>query len=163
MWICREGDYYRYGAEISESSNDKREMYKSKAQQAYSKAQDACQGEGKLASTNPIWLGLALNFSVFYYEICEETEKAKELAKVKLEIHFSSACLTKLLDPSLLLTHISVSGSQSAFDRALEELDELPEDQYKDSTLIMQLLKDNLTLWNETDEDGNIEIVDMES
>ena len=101
--------------------------------QAYKKAKDVCEqdGEGKLEKTNPIWLGLALNFSVFYYEICEETEKAKELAK-------------------------------EAFDKALEELDSLPEDQYKDSTLIMHLLKDNLTLWNETD-DGELEVVDMES
>ena len=49
-----------------------------------------------LKSTHPIRLGLALNYSVFYYEICEETEKAKELAK-------------------------------NAFDKALEELDALPE------------------------------------
>ena len=36
------------------------------------------------------------------------------------------------------------------------------QDQYKDSTLIMQLLKDNLTLWNETD-DGELEVVDMDA
>jgi len=127
-----EGDYYRYGAEISEG--DKREGYKAKAAQAYTQAQEACAGSEEkkgLEKTNPIWLGLALNFSVFYYEICEETEKAKELAK-------------------------------DAFDKALEELDALPEDQYKDSTLIMQLLKDNLTLWNETD-DGEMEVVDMDN
>jgi 14-3-3 protein epsilon len=34
-----------------------------------------------------------------------------------------------------------------AFDEAIAELDQLREDSYKDSTLIMQLLRDNLTLW----------------
>ncbi|EPY74199.1 14-3-3 protein beta/alpha [Camelus ferus] len=34
-----------------------------------------------------------------------------------------------------------------AFDEAIAELDTLNEESYKDSTLIMQLLRDNLTLW----------------
>ena len=33
-----------------------------------------------------------------------------------------------------------------AFDDAIAELDSLKEDSYKDSTLIMQLLRDNLTV-----------------
>lgn len=37
--------------------------------------------------------------------------------------------------------------SIQAFDDAIAELDTLNEDSYKDSTLIMQLLRDNLTLW----------------
>lgn len=39
------------------------------------------------------------------------------------------------------------SSSLQAFDEAISELDTLGEDSYKDSTLIMQLLRDNLTLW----------------
>lgn len=71
-----------------------------------------------LPPTHPIRLGLALNFSVFYYEILNSSEKACKLAK-------------------------------AAFDDAIAELDTLSEDSYKDSTLIMQLLRDNLTLWTQ--------------
>jgi len=44
--------------------------------------------------------------------------------------------------------------AKDAFDDAIAELDELSEEDYKDATLIMQLLRDNLTLWTQ-DEAGN--------
>uniref|UniRef100_A0A8C4QCZ2 Tyrosine 3-monooxygenase/tryptophan 5-monooxygenase activation protein, beta polypeptide b n=1 Tax=Eptatretus burgeri TaxID=7764 RepID=A0A8C4QCZ2_EPTBU len=69
-----------------------------------------------MSPTHPIRLGLALNFSVFFYEIVNSPEEACQVAK-------------------------------RAFDDAISELDTLNEDSYKDSTLIMQLLRDNLTLW----------------
>ena len=37
--------------------------------------------------------------------------------------------------------------AKAAFDDAMVGLDVLTEEGYKDSTLIMQLLRDNLTLW----------------
>lgn len=37
--------------------------------------------------------------------------------------------------------------AKQAFDEAIAELDSLNEKSYKDSTLIVQLLRDNLTLW----------------
>ena len=80
---------------------------------AYKAAAEISQKD--LASTNPIRLGLALNFSVFYYEIRNQPDEACKLAK-------------------------------KAFDDAIAELDQLKEDSYKDSTLIMQLLRDNLTV-----------------
>jgi hypothetical protein len=46
--------------------------------------------------------------------------------------------------------------AKQAFDDAIAELDTLNEESYKDSTLIMQLLRDNLTLWtsDQADADG---------
>jgi hypothetical protein len=45
--------------------------------------------------------------------------------------------------------------AREAFDKAISKLDELEEAAYKDSTLIMQLLRDNLTLWTSDANDGN--------
>ncbi|XP_016149690.1 14-3-3 protein theta-like [Sinocyclocheilus grahami] len=106
------GDYYRYLAEVA--SGDDRKDAITNSQGAYQDAFDISKEE--MQPTHPIRLGLALNFSVFYYEILSSPEQACALAK-------------------------------QAFDEAIAELDTLNEDSYKDSTLIMQLLRDNLTLW----------------
>ena len=84
-----------------------------KAKKSYEEAWEIAKD--KMPSTHPIRLGLALNFSVFYYEITNTPDEACKLAK-------------------------------KAFDDAIAELDSLKEDSYKDSTLIMQLLRDNLTV-----------------
>lgn len=53
------------------------------------------------------------------------------------------------------IQHVFILPLQ-AFDDAIAELDTLNEDSYKDSTLIMQLLRDNLTLWtSDTQGDGD--------
>ena len=44
---------------------------------------------------------------------------------------------------------LACETAKGAFDNAIQELDTLSEDTYKDSTLVMQLLRDNLTLWTE--------------
>merc|ERR1711988_1753913 len=107
-----EGDYSRYLAEYS--TGEGRKLAAERSLLAYQEAQDIAQTN--LMPTHPIRLGLALNFSVFYYEILNSPERACKLAK-------------------------------AAFDDAIAELDGLNEESYKDSTLIMQLLRDNLTLW----------------
>jgi len=112
------GDYYRY---LSEFKTDSEEI-KKKAEEFYKKAMDVA--EANLNETHPTRLGLALNFSVCYYEILKEPEKACDLAK-------------------------------KSFDAAIEKLDTLNDASYKDSTLIMQLLRDNLTLWTSAQDDGD--------
>lgn len=47
--------------------------------ESYKAASDIANGE--LKTTNPIRLGLALNFSVFYYEVLNDPAKACSLAK----------------------------------------------------------------------------------
>lgn len=113
------GDYHRYLAESA--AGEARETASKNALASYTSASEIANTE--LPSTNPIRLGLALNFSVFYYEIMNSPDNAIQLAK-------------------------------QAFDSAIEQLDSLTDDSYKDSTLIMQLLRDNLTLWTSSaDED----------
>jgi 14-3-3 protein epsilon len=90
---------------------EKRKISADKSLEAYKNATEVASTD--LAPTHPIRLGLALNFSVFYYEILNSPDQACHLAK-------------------------------QAFDDAIAELDTLSEESYKDSTLIMQLLRDNL-------------------
>ena len=115
------GDYYRYQVEVT--TGDKRDELAELSKKGYEGATKAAE---ELANTHPIKLGLALNFSVFYYEIMNDGNTASEIAK-------------------------------KAFDDAIAELDNLKEDSYKDSTLIMQLLRDNLTLWTSEQNDDETE------
>lgn len=112
------GDYWRYLAEFKGGAERKEAAEQTLL--AYKAAEATAEAE--LASTHPIRLGLALNFSVFYYEILNAPERACQMAK-------------------------------KAFDQAISELDTLGEESYKDSTLIMQLLRDNLTLWTSSQDD----------
>nr|QJX60204.1 MCP-cNOT7-tevS-degron-P2A-nTEVp-YAP-T2A-14-3-3sigma-cTEVp-E2A-Firefly [Cloning vector pB-NOT-MCP-cNOT7-tevS-degron-P2A-nTEVp-YAP-T2A-14-3-3sigma-cTEVp-E2A-Firefly] len=112
FYLKMKGDYYRYLAEVA-TGDDKKRIIDS-ARSAYQEAMDISKKE--MPPTNPIRLGLALNFSVFHYEIANSPEEAISLAK-------------------------------TTFDEAMADLHTLSEDSYKDSTLIMQLLRDNLTLW----------------
>lgn len=73
----RKGDYHRYLAEFA--VGDKRKDSADKSLEAYKAATEVAQTE--LPPTHPIRLGLALNFSVFYYEILNAPDQACHLAK----------------------------------------------------------------------------------
>jgi len=51
--------------------------------------------------------------------------------------------------------------AKAAFDDAIADIEHIEEEQYKDATTIMQLIRDNLTLWtseiNEEGGDPNVE------
>merc|ERR1712039_883327 len=111
-------DYYRYKAEFK--TDDAKKEAAENARKAYEEATSIASSG--LVVTHPIRLGLALNYSVFQYEVLGNPDEACKMAR-------------------------------TAFEDAIAELDNVAEDSYKDSTLIMQLLRDNLTLWT-SDQDG---------
>jgi len=129
FYLKMTGDYYRY---LAEFINEK--GYEQEAAKYYQEAMDVALV--KLSPTHPIRLGLALNYSVCFYEILKDRKQACDLAK-------------------------------NSFDAAISKLDQLDEASYKDSTLIMQLLRDNLTLWtsdnNEADPSLRVEDVDEDA
>nr|GMD85038.1 14-3-3 protein 10 [Ipomoea batatas] len=120
FYLKMKGDYHRYlaefkvGDERKEAADDTMNSYKICVVSYVLPLKEVALAD--LSPTHPIRLGLALNFSVFYYEILNSSDKACSMAK-------------------------------QAFEEAIAELDTLGEESYKDSTLIMQLLRDNLTLW----------------
>lgn len=77
FYLKMKGDYHRYKAEFA--SQDDRKEPAEKSLVAYTKASEIAQNE--LPPTHPIRLGLALNFSVFYYEILNAPDRACRLAK----------------------------------------------------------------------------------
>jgi 14-3-3 protein epsilon len=113
FFLKMKGDYYRYLAECATGEQSSQVSQGGLA--AYQEASTISSSE--LKETNPIRLGLALNFSVFHYEILNNPTQACSLAK-------------------------------QAFDDAIAKIEELNDDEYKDSTTIMQLIRDNLTLWS---------------
>merc|ERR1712050_559724 len=112
-------DYYRYIAEFRDG--DEKAKAAESARLAYEEASNVANID--LAVTHPIRLGLALNYSVFQYEVLSQPDEACKMAR-------------------------------TAFEDAIAELDNVAEDSYKDSTLIMQLLRDNLALWTSDQEGG---------
>ncbi|KAF4748932.1 hypothetical protein FOZ63_032238 [Perkinsus olseni] len=109
------GDYCRYLTEFEPGApQGKHAQLAEDAHDSYKLASDIALND--LPPTNPVRLGLALNFSVFYYEVLNSPERACLLAK-------------------------------AAFDDAISAMDNLEDDEYQDSASIMQLLRDNLTLW----------------
>ena len=117
------GDYYRYVAESARE--DKLEEVKNGALEGY---QEAKRLSETLNACNPIRLGLALNFSVFYYEVMNNHKLACELG-------------------------------EKALADALEMIDEVDEETFRDAKSIIELLKENLSLWKE--EEGEQVVDDL--
>jgi hypothetical protein len=118
FFLKMKGDSLRYKVEVATPTE--REAWAGQAQQAYSAAVEIATQH--LAPDDPVRLGLGLNFSVFYYEIANEPQKAIQLARETFEGAISQGTMG---------------------------------DNYKDATLILQLLRDNLTLWTGAEDDDD--------
>jgi 14-3-3 protein epsilon len=113
FYLKLKGDYYRYRAEFTAAQEN--ENATNLAEKAYREAYEIAEKNIPISSSTR--LGLALNFSVFYYEIRNQKEEACNIAK-------------------------------SAFEDSMKILDDLERIKAKDTILIIQLLKENLILWN---------------
>lgn len=112
FWHKMKADYYRYLAEYA--TGQERTNFAKNSLTSYQLAYDLAVV--KLRPTDPVRLGLILNFCVFYYEILSMPLRACEL-------------------------------KNQAVTDAINGLDELTEESYKDSTLILQLLQGAGQLW----------------
>ena len=115
------GDYYRYVAESAHESI--LQEVKNGAIEGYEQADKYCKG---LSACNPIRLGLALNFSVFHYEVLNDHKKACELGENALQV-------------------------------ALDQIDDVDEETFRDAKSIIELLKENLSLWKEEEAENAVE------
>ena len=109
-------DYYRYIAENAQGETLAEAT--TGATDNYGKASEVAQ---ELEPHNPIRLGLALNFSVFHFEVKNDQSKACQLAK-------------------------------SALDEVSATIDQVSGEQKKDAESIVELLRDNLELWTQEEQ-----------
>ena len=106
-------DYYRYIAENVEG-----EAKKNFADHSMNSYNEATKAANELSITNPIRLGLSLNFSVFYYEVFNNKETACQIAKETLDLA----------------------------RKELVNVDE-DDEEHKDAFSIINLLQENLNMW----------------
>ncbi len=121
FYIKMKGDYNRYIAESVEG--DLKDKVAKDALAAYQEASDNAKD---LPVLNPISLGLALNFSVFHYEVMNDHETAIKVA----------------------------SDAYDKASKELPNIDEDAEEN-RDAVSIVNLLKENLDMWKSEEEGDN--------
>merc|ERR1712121_136308 len=117
----------------TEGSERKEQMAKEYREKAEKELRDICQDVLGLLDNFLIPKASNAESKVFYLKM--KGDYYRYLAEVAVG------------DAEAAVVDDSQKAYQDAFDDAIAELDTLNEDSYKDSTLIMQLLRDNLTLW----------------
>jgi len=115
FYLKMKGDYNRYIAEYAQ--NELKEKVSQAALEAYSLA---TKDASNLSPIHPIALGLALNFSVFYYEVMGDHEKACNIAKDVLDV--ANKEIANIEDPE---------GDENQ----------------RDALSIINLLRENLDMW----------------
>jgi len=103
-----------------------------------------------------------------YYRYLAESEEQKQSASSAEKCYNEGLKVASKLPPSnpvrlglalnLSVCYFEILGApqkalelaRSAFDEAVKELEDLDPSEYKDATLIMQLLRDNISLWTQS-------------
>lgn len=115
FYLKMKGDYNRYIAEYAQG-----DLKDKVSQQALDSYGLATKDAASLSAIHPIALGLALNFSVFYYEVMGDHEKACSIAKDVLDVA----------------------------NKEMAQIDEPEEkEDYRDALSIINLLRENLDMW----------------
>ena len=114
FYLRMKGDYFRYLAEFV-GDNDRAKIV-NQANEAYQEATVVASAE--LSPSQPTRLGIALSYSVLFYEIMNQPKKACALAK-------------------------------KAINDALAEIDTLSGDSYRESTDILEKLRENIDFWKD--------------
>lgn len=114
FYLKMKGDYNRY---ISEYATG--ELKEKSSKDALSAYESASNDAKNLSAINPISLGLALNFSVFYYEVMGDHEKACNIAKDVLEVA----------------------------NKEIAQCEDDENDATRDALSIINLLRENLDMW----------------
>jgi 14-3-3 protein epsilon len=113
FYLKMKGDYNRYIAEYA--TGDLKQTVSEEALNAYKQASEYAKN---LSNIHPISLGLALNYSVFYYEVMNDHETACNIAKTTLD----------------------------NANKELPNLDDDDENN-RDALSIINLLRENLEMW----------------
>ena len=121
FYLKMKGDYNRYIAEYA--SGELKQQVANRALEAYKSASEAAKS---LPTINPISLGLALNNSVFYYEVMNDHETACRIAKDALDLA----------------------------NKELPN-DDVEDENNRDALSIINLLRENLEMWKIEAEEGN--------
>lgn len=119
------GDYYRYIAE-----NAQGDLLEEATKGALDFYEQATKAGEALKPYNSTKLGLALNYSVFYYEVKNDIPKACSLA-------------------------------EEALNNAKENIDNMDNEDARDALSIVELLKENLSLWKEENEGDDNKVEDL--
>lgn len=121
FYLKMKGDYNRYMAEYAQG--DLKQKVADSALESYKQASEHAKN---LSSIHPITLGLALNFSVFHYEVMNDHETACQIAKNTLD----------------------------NANKDLPNIDEEDDDDnHRDAMSIINLLRENLEMWKIEGED----------
>ena len=110
-------DYFRYIAENVDKNDGK--PFLEKSLKSY---KDATEISKKLPITNQLRLGLALNFSIFYYEIMNDSKTACSITKETIEIA----------------------------SKAMGNTDE-EDEEFKDAFRIIDTMNENLQMWSDVE------------